>query len=66
MSDAVIGSINANKINAESLSAISAKLGTITTLKDDANPNGKRVVMTGGLIQVFDDNNVLRVKLGIW
>ena len=66
LSDAVIGSINANKINAESLSAISAKLGTITTLKDDANPNGKRVVMTGGLIQVFDDNNVLRVKLGIW
>lgn len=49
-----------------SLSAISANLGTMTTLKDPAKPFGARMVMTGSLITVFDDNNVVRVKLGLW
>ncbi|WP_228271201.1 host specificity protein J [Acinetobacter brisouii] len=66
LSDAVIGSINANKINAESLSALSANFGTITTYKDINNPTGTRMVITGGLFQVYDDNNVLRVRCGFW
>lgn len=66
LSDAVIGSINANKINAESLSAISAKLGTLVTYRNPSNPNGARMVMQGSLLTVYDDNNVLRVRLGLW
>ncbi|MDS7966571.1 phage tail protein [Acinetobacter sp. V117_2] len=66
LDNASIGYINADKINATSLSAISANLGTLTTLKDSAKPNGARMVLTGSLITVYDDNNVLRVKLGLW
>ena len=66
LDNASIGYINANKINADSLSAISANLGTLTTLKDPAKPNGARMVMTGSLITVYDDNNRLRVRLGLW
>lgn len=64
--NASFGYINANRIWADSLSAISANLGTLTTLKDPAKPNGARMVMTGSLITVYDDNNRLRVRLGLW
>lgn len=66
LDNASIGYINADKINATSLSAISANLGTLTTLKDPAKPNGARMVLTGSLITVYDDNNVMRVKMGLW
>jgi predicted phage tail protein/uncharacterized coiled-coil protein SlyX len=66
LDNASIGYINADKINATSLSAISANLGTITTLKDPAKPNGARMVLTGSLITIYDDNNVMRVKMGLW
>ncbi|WP_079393876.1 TipJ family phage tail tip protein [Acinetobacter baumannii] len=64
--NASIGYINAEKINASSLSALSANLGTLTTLKDPTKPNGARMVMTGSLTTVYDDNNVARIRLGIW
>ncbi|WP_081033863.1 TipJ family phage tail tip protein [Acinetobacter lactucae] len=64
--NASFGYINANRIWAENLSAISASLGILTTYKDPAKPNGARMVMTGSLITVYDDNNVLRVRLGLW
>ncbi|MBU3845583.1 MAG: phage tail protein [Candidatus Acinetobacter avistercoris] len=49
-----------------SLSALSANLGVLTTYKNPNNTSGARVVMTGSLITVFDDNNVMRVRLGLW
>ncbi|GAA5559883.1 hypothetical protein Asch02_01382 [Acinetobacter schindleri] len=64
--NASFGYINANRIWAENLSAISASLGTLTTYKDPAKPNGARMVLTGSLITVYDDNNIVRVKLGLW
>ncbi|WP_151829173.1 host specificity protein J [Acinetobacter nosocomialis] len=64
--NASFGYINANRIWAENLSAISASLGTLTTYKDPAKPNGARMVLTGSLITVYDDNNKLRVRLGLW
>lgn len=66
LDNASIGYINAEKINASSLSALSATLGTLTTYKDPSKPNGARMVLTGSLITVYDENNVLRVKLGLW
>ena len=49
-----------------SLSAISANLGTLITYKDPAQPLKARMVMQGSLITVYDDNNIVRVKLGLW
>ncbi|MFW1805864.1 interleukin-like EMT inducer domain-containing protein [Acinetobacter baumannii] len=66
LDNASIGYINAEKINASSLSAISANLGTLITLKDPTKPNGARMVITGSLTTVYDDNNVARIRLGIW
>lgn len=66
LDNASIGYINAEKINASSLSALSANLGTLTTLKDPTKPNGARMIMTGSLTTVYDDNNVARIRLGIW
>lgn len=66
LDNASIGYINADKINASSLSAITATLGTLTTHKDPTKPNGARMVLTGSLLEVYDDNNVMRVRLGLW
>ncbi|WP_407501699.1 TipJ family phage tail tip protein [Acinetobacter baumannii] len=66
LDNASIGYINAEKINASSLSALSATLGTITTYRDPSRPNGARMVLTGSLITVYDDNNTVRVRLGLW
>ncbi|WP_462184675.1 TipJ family phage tail tip protein [Acinetobacter baumannii] len=66
LDNASIGYINAEKINASSLSALSATLGTITTYRDPSKPNGARMVLTGSLITVYDDNNTVRVRLGLW
>lgn len=74
--------VTADKINVTQLSAINSNLGSInggsininnrflvsangTTTIQSAS-TGARVVMTNSLIQVFDGNNVLRVKLGVW
>lgn len=49
-----------------SLSAVSATLGTLVTYKDPTQPLKARMIMQGSLITVYDDDNVLRVKLGLW
>ena len=49
-----------------SLSAISANLGQLVTYKDPNYPNRARMVITGSLLEVFDDNNIRRVRLGLW
>ncbi len=55
------GSISADRVNVKQLSALSAKIGLLRT-KD----TGARVEISDNLIKVFDENNVLRVKLGVW
>lgn len=62
-------SINLAHINTASigsLSALSATLGTLVTYKNPAYPDRARMVITGSLITVYDDNNKVRVKLGMW
>ena len=54
-------SISADKLNVTSLSAISANIGTLRTAT-----TGARVEISNNLIQVFDANNRLRVRLGVW
>ena len=58
--------VTAAQISVNELSAISANLGTLVTCKDPAQPLKARMVMQGSLITVYDDNNKLRVKLGVW
>ena len=55
-------SIDANKLNVTSLSALTANFGTFTT-----NVSGKgSVTIKGSLIEVRDANGNLRVKMGVW
>lgn len=60
------GYINANRIWAENLSVITANLGTFISLADENKPNGARTVISGKKIEVYDDLNQVRVKLGIF
>ena len=53
--------ITADKLNVDSLSAMSARIGVLRT-KD----SGARVEIRDNLILVYDENNVLRVKMGVW
>ena len=59
-------SVTADKIQVDSLSAVSANLGTLITYKDPTNPNGARMILEGSLIRVYDDNNIMRVRMGLW
>ncbi|MDC5477222.1 DUF1983 domain-containing protein [Acinetobacter baumannii] len=59
-------SLTAELFKVDKLSAIAGELGTLTTYKDPSKPNGARMVLSGSLITVYDDNNVVRVKLGLW
>lgn len=54
--------ITANQIEVDSLSALSANLGTFTTVGSD----GSKTVMTGGLTQVYYPKGQVAIKLGIW
>ena len=60
------GYINANRIWAENLSVITANLGTFTSLADQSKPNGARTIISGEEIEVYDENNVMRVRIGRW
>lgn len=55
------GSISADKMAVDSLSAISATIGILRTAT-----SGARSELRDNLIQIFDSNNVVRVKLGVW
>lgn len=54
-------SITADKMNVSSLSAISANIGHFRS-----SYSGARVEISDSLITVYDNNNTLRVKLGVW
>jgi predicted nuclease with TOPRIM domain len=53
--------ITADKINVSSLSAVCATIGTLRT-----KTSGARVEISDNLIKVYDSNNTLRVRLGVW
>ena len=54
-------SVTADKLKVNRLDTITATIGTLRT-----KTSGARVEISDNLIQVFDDNNVLRVRLGLW
>ena len=54
-------SITADKLNVTSLSALSATIGTLRT-----KTTGARVEIKDNLIEVYDENDTLRVRMGVW
>lgn len=54
-------SITAEKMDVSSLSAITATIGTLRT-----KTSGARTEIKDNIVEVYDDNNVLRVRLGVW
>lgn len=64
LDNASIGFIDASKINATELSAISATLGTFITYTDPAQPLKERTVISGTSFQQYDDNNIERIFIG--
>lgn len=59
-------SITADKISADAIEAISLAAQNVTIYKDPSKPLKARMVQTGSLITVYDDNNILRVRMGLW
>ena len=55
------GCVDAGKIKVDSLSAISATIGTLRTAT-----SGARLEIKDNLLEVYDSNNVLRVRMGVW
>lgn len=55
------GAVTADKMQVDSLSSITATIGTLRT-----KTSGARVEISDDLIRVFDENNQLRVRIGIW
>ena len=53
--------ITSDKISVNSLSSICATIGTLRTAT-----SGARLEVTSSVIRVYDSNNVLRVRLGVW
>jgi hypothetical protein len=53
--------ITADKLAVTSLSAITANIGTLRT-----KTSGARTEIKDNLIEVYDSNNRLRVRLGVW
>ena len=55
------GAVTADKIDVNTLSAITARIGELKTAD-----TGARTVIKDNLIEVYDSNNVLRVRMGVW
>ena len=55
------GAITADKLSVSSLSAITATIGTLRTAT-----SGARTEISDNLISVYDANNILRVRMGVW
>ena len=55
------GAVTADKMHVESLSAISATIGTLRTAT-----SGARTEIRDNLIEVYDSNDRLRVRMGVW
>ena len=55
------GAVDATKLKVDSLSSITARIGSLKTAD-----TGARVEIHDNLIQVFDEKNRLRVRMGVW
>lgn len=55
------GAIKAEKLDVQTLSSICATIGTLRTAT-----TGARTEIRDNLIEVYDANNVLRVRMGVW
>nr|DAV58827.1 MAG TPA: hypothetical protein [Caudoviricetes sp.] len=55
------GAVNATKLDVSTLSAITARIGELKTAD-----SGARTVIKDNLIEVYDKNNRLRVRLGVF
>lgn len=55
------GAVTADKLAVGSLSAVSADIGLLRT-----KSSGARVEMESNQIRVYDANNQLRVRMGVW
>lgn len=55
------GAVTADKLSVDSLSAITATIGTLRT-----KTSGARLEIKDNLLEVYDENNVLRVRMGVW
>ncbi len=55
------GAITGDKLSVQTLSSITARIGELKT----AN-TGARTVIKDNLIEVYDSNNQLRVRVGVW
>ena len=55
------GEVTADKMAVGSLSAVSATIGRLRT-----KANGARTEISDNLIEVFDDNNLARVRIGVF
>lgn len=53
--------VTSDKISVNSLSSICATIGTLRTAT-----SGARMEVTSSVIRVYDSNNTLRVRLGVW
>ena len=53
--------VTADKMDVESLSAITATIGLLRTAS-----SGARTEIKDNLVEVYDNNNVLRVRIGVW
>lgn len=53
--------VTADKMDVESLSAITATIGLLRTAS-----SGARTEIKDNPVEVYDNNNVLRVKMGVW
>lgn len=56
-----VGAVTAGKIDVKTLSSISATIGTLRTAE-----TGARMELKDNLIEVYDANNRLRVRMGVW
>ena len=54
-------SVSADKLQVDTLDAISARIGTLRTAT-----SGARTEIKDNLIEVYDADNELRVRIGIW
>lgn len=55
------GAVLADNIDVDSLSSIAATIGTLRTAT-----TGARTEIRDNLIEVYDENDVLRVRMGVW
>ncbi len=55
------GCVTADKMSVNTLSAITARIGTLKTAD-----SGARTVIQDNLISVYDSSNTLRVRMGVW